>query len=403
MVIKMQNIFSLIKNRKPEKSTEKLKTVIISAVVAIGIWFMVVYINDPSITIILKDVDVKITGEETLKKNGYVVTGRDDLPYMSVKVSGRRSDLIDYMDKVYIKVDVSKATIPGEQEFLTEASIPSSSLTLEKTNISKLNLTVEPLKEKSIQVLTKQTDSNKDYIINSQIIDDFVDISGAASEMDNVAYALATVDISSITNESEADYIYTLYDKNNSPIEKSETLETSKATVHVKNTPYSKMSLSITPILSEELSEEYMIDISKTTVSPASIEIGVEADFSDKTLYATVDKMTSSEAEFFINTSPDIYIPDGISKVKIKPVIVKKTTKTFTIPITAINLPAGTSADFIQEITITADCAEDVTASDIKAEIDLSGLDKGTHSVGVTIGSQKAVSAPAQEIDVTIK
>ena len=84
---------------------------------------MVVYINDPSITIILKDVDVKITGEETLKKNGYVVTGRDDLPYMSVKVSGRRSDLIDYMDKVYIKVDVSKATIPGEQEFLTEDGI----------------------------------------------------------------------------------------------------------------------------------------------------------------------------------------------------------------------------------------------------------------------------------------
>lgn len=399
----MQNIFLLLKNHKPEKSTEKFKTIIISAIVAIGIWFMVIYINDPSITITLKDIDVKIIGEETLKDNGYAVTGRDDLPYMSVKVSGRRSDLIDYMDKVYIKVDVSKAIEPGAQEFPTEVSIPSASLTLEKTNLSKVNLNVEPLKEKSIQVLIKQTGSNKDYIINSQIIDDFVDISGAASEMDNVAYALATVDISSITDESEADYIYTMYDKNNSPIEESETLEASKATVHVKNTPYSKMSLPITPILSDELSEEYMIDIAKTTISPASIEIGVGPDFSDKTLYVTVDKMTNTEAEYFINTSPDIYIPDGISKVKIKPAIVKKTTKTFTIPITAINIPEGTSADFIQEITIIADCAEDVTASDIKAEINLSGLDKGTHIVPLIIGSQKTVSVPAQEINVTIK
>ena len=399
----MQNIFLLLKNHKPEKSTERFKTIIISAIVAIGIWFMVIYINDPSITITLKDIDAKIIGEETLKDNGYVITGRDDLPYMSVKVSGRRSDLIDYMDKVYIKVDVSKAIEPGEQEFPTEVSIPSASLTLEKTNLSKLNLNVEPLKEKSIQVLIKQTGSNKDYIINSQIIDDFVDISGAASEMDNVAYALATVDISSITDESEADYIYTMYDKNNSPIEKSETLEASKATVHVKNTPYSKMSLPITPILSDELSEEYMIDIAKTTISPASIEIGVGPDFSEKTLYVTVDKMTNTEAEYFINTSPDIYIPDGTSKVKIKPAIVKKTTKTFTIPITAINIPEGTSADFIQEITIIADCAEDVTASDIKAEINLSGLDKGTHIVPLIIGSQKTVSVPAQEINVTIK
>lgn len=399
----MQNIFLLLKNHKPEKSTERFKTIIISAIVAIGIWFMVIYINDPSITITLKDIDAKIIGEETLKDNGYVITGRDDLPYMSVKVSGRRSDLIDYMDKVYIKVDVSKAIEPGEQEFPTEVSIPSASLTLEKTNLSKLNLNVEPLKEKSIQVLIKQTGSNKDYIINSQIIDDFVDISGAASEMDNVAYALATVDISSITDESEADYIYTMYDKNNSPIEKSETLEASKATVHVKNTPYSKMSLPITPILSDELSEEYMIDIAKTTISPASIEIGVGPDFSEKTLYVTVDKMTNTEAEYFINTSPDIYIPDGTSKVKIKPAIVKKKTKTFTIPITAINIPEGTSADFIQEITIIADCAEDVTASDIKAEINLSGLDKGTHIVPLIIGSQKTVSVPAQEINVTIK
>ena len=60
----MQNIFLLLKNHKPEKSTERFKTIIISAIVAIGIWFMVIYINDPSITITLKDIDAKIIGED---------------------------------------------------------------------------------------------------------------------------------------------------------------------------------------------------------------------------------------------------------------------------------------------------------------------------------------------------
>ncbi len=401
----MQNLFLLFKKNDStkEKNSEKFKTVIISAIVAVIIWLMVAYINDPSITITLKDVDARITGEEALKENGYVITGRDDLPYMSVRVSGRRSDLMDYMDKVYIKADVSKAITAGEQEFLAEAIIPSTRLTLEKANLSKLKLTVEPLKKKSIQVLTKQTGSNKDCIINSQILDDYVEVSGAASEMENVAYAIATVDISSITNEAEADYIYTMYDKNNSPIEKSETLEAAKATVHIKNTPYKKLSLPITPILSAELSEKYMIDNSKTTVSPSSIEIGAAPEFSGETLYATVDKLSNSEEEYFINTSSDVYIPEGISAVKIKPVIVEKVIKTFTVPVNAINIPEGLSADFVQEITVTADCAEDVTAADIKAELDLSGLTKGTHRVPLIIGSQKAVSASAREIDVTIK
>ena len=82
-------------------ASDRFKTIVTSIICAVAIWLMVVYINDPSITITLNDVDIRFSGEMALKEKGFVITGKSELPSISVSISGRRSDLIDYMDSVY--------------------------------------------------------------------------------------------------------------------------------------------------------------------------------------------------------------------------------------------------------------------------------------------------------------
>lgn len=384
-------------------ASERFKTIVTSLICAVAIWLMVVYINDPSITITLNDVDIRFSGEMALKEKGFVITGKNDLPSMSISVSGRRSDLIDYMDSIYIRVSVDSANETGEHQFSTSVELPTTRLTLEKGGSSAVSLNVDQLERKSIQILTKQTGSNKDFLVDSQISDDYIEISGAKSEIDNVAYGIASIDISSISSPSEGDYSYTMYDKSNTAIDTNETIEAQQATVHVKNTPYTKMSLPVIPELSSDLADEYLIDTAKTVCTPSIVEVGVSPEFTGSGVAAVIDKLTNTETEFYLKSVTGLYIPYENYAVKITPTLAKKQTKTLRVKITAKNVPDGLTADFAQEADVTLVCAEDVDANDVNAEIDLSGLDKGTHYVSVNVSGPRVASFTPLSLDVTLR
>lgn len=384
-------------------ASDRFKTIVTSIICAVAIWLMVVYINDPSITITLNDVDIRFSGEMALKEKGFVITGKSELPSISVSISGRRSDLIDYMDSVYIRVTVDSANETGEHEFATSVELPTTRLTLESGGSTTVTLNVEQLERKSIQILTRQTGSNKDFLVDSQIADDYVEISGAKSEIDNVAYGIASIDISSIAAASEGDYSYTMYDKNNAVIDSNETIEAQQATVHVKNTPYTKMSLPVIPELSSELADEYLIDTSRTVCTPSIVEVGVSPEFTGVGVGAVIDKVTDAETEFYLNSVTGLYIPYENSTVKITPVLARKQTKTLRVKVTAINVPEGMTADFAQETDVTLVCAEDVDADDVTAQIDLSGLDKGSHYVPVSVSGPRVASFTPLSLDVTLR
>ena len=43
-------------------NTQKLKTVILSVFLAVIVWFMVIYVNDPDITTTVSDLNVRFVG-----------------------------------------------------------------------------------------------------------------------------------------------------------------------------------------------------------------------------------------------------------------------------------------------------------------------------------------------------
>ena len=48
-------------------NTQKLKTVILSVFLAVIVWFMVIYVNDPDITTTVSDLNVRFVGEMSLR------------------------------------------------------------------------------------------------------------------------------------------------------------------------------------------------------------------------------------------------------------------------------------------------------------------------------------------------
>ena len=93
-------------------NTQKLKTVILS--VFLAVWFMVIYVNDPDITTTVSDLNVRFVGEMSLRDKKLAVTGKDKIHELSVVVSGKRSDLMNFMDDIYVQVDVSDIDSTGE-------------------------------------------------------------------------------------------------------------------------------------------------------------------------------------------------------------------------------------------------------------------------------------------------
>ena len=148
-------------------NTQKLKTVILSVFLAVIVWFMVIYVNDPDITTTVSDLNVRFVGEMSLRDKKLAVTGKDKIPELSVVVTGKRSDLMNFMDDIYVQVDVSDIDATGEYNLSGVISIPTTRISVEKEKYGDIPITVEPLEMKDIEVTVKQTGMLKDKIVKS--------------------------------------------------------------------------------------------------------------------------------------------------------------------------------------------------------------------------------------------
>ena len=92
--------------KKNKNFSARAKRIIISLILAIAVWITVTYLNNPDITTTISDLGVNFSGEMMLRNKGLVVTEKKLIPPLSVIVSGKRSDLIEYIDKLYVDIDV---------------------------------------------------------------------------------------------------------------------------------------------------------------------------------------------------------------------------------------------------------------------------------------------------------
>jgi hypothetical protein len=370
---------------KNNTRTEKAKIIAISIILAIVAWVAIMWVDNPDITTTISDLGVRFVGEAELRDNGLVITGKKNIPEMSAVISGKRSDLMEFMDNICVEVDASQITETGEYDLVGWVSLPSSRLTVEKENQSDIPITVEKLETKEIEVRVKQTGTLKDKIVKSEIENPHVVISGAKSELDNVEYGLATVDISEVKDGLVSEVSYVLMDKNDNLIAKNETIETDHARAAVKNTIYNVKNLPITLELSDDMKEGYVLDKSKCTITPSRIDVGTLDYNTDSEVVITVKGIDNDgDLEYELAESDGMYVPGGTDAIKVKGELTKKVSKKLDLEVVAENAPNNSYA--IERASIMVWGEESKLNSDnVKATVDLGGLDSGTYYLPVKI------------------
>lgn len=391
------------KSSKPHK--KKVQTIALSILLSVIVWFMVTSLADPDITTTVSNLDVRFVGEMALREKALAVTGRNNVPQLSVVVTGKRSDLMNNMDNIYVQVDLSDIDSTGEYNLAGTISVPTTRIKVEKEKYGDIPVKIEPLVSKEIDVTVKQTGTLKNKLVKSVVNNPKVMIMGAESEMEKVEGAVATVDISELAEDNTEKVNYLLIDKSGALIDENETLESARSNVEVSNTIYDAKTLPVEPMLTAEMDKEYMLKPDKSSVTPASVVVGVNVENNDDKVIARIDRINEDgEGEYSLETSNGMYIPPESQKVKIKPEIVKKSVVQLELEVHAENVPEGCSAKIDGLLTAMVWGEEgQVNNENVKATVDASGLSKGEHTLPVKLSGENAGFEGSYTINITIE
>lgn len=385
--------------------TKKVKTMALSVFLAVIVWFMVIYVNDPDITTTVSDLNVRFAGETALREKGFAITGRDDIPQLAVVVSGKRSDLMNFMDDIYVQVNVNDINATGEYNLEGAISIPTTRITVEKERYGDIPVTVEPLETKEIEVVTRQTGTHKDKVIKSEPVNKKITITGARSETKLVAGAVAEVDISEVEENGVQKIGYLLTDESGALIEKNETLESNRAFVEVENTIYEAKTMPVTAMLTAELDKSYILKTDKTVITPASLTVGVEEHVKDDKLVVYIDRLTEDgSGEYTISSSNGIYIPEENRRVKVKYEAGKRAVAQLELDVQVQNVAQGLSAQVDGRLIAQVWGEEGkISAGNVIATVDAKDLGAGEYNLPVTITGDNVGAQENYTVNVTIQ
>ena len=402
----MKGVSDIVMRKKQSKTrTQKFKILALSILLAIIVWLLVVYINDPDITTTVSDLNVRFVGEMTLREKELAITGKSNMPSLSVTVTGKRSDLMNFMDDIYVEVDISDISAVGEYNLSGTISIPTTRITVEKENYSDIPVKIERLTSKEINVSVKQSGTVKGKLVQSVIDDPKVVITGVKSEIDSVSGAVATVDISDLRENNTERVNYLLTDSSGNLINSNETLESTRSYVDVINTLYDEKTLPVVPMLTPELDRNYILKDDKAVMTPSTVTVGVAPDNTDDKVVARIDKIEEGDTVVcMLEDSQGMYIPPESREVKVKAEIVKKSIALIEFEVNIENVPEGLSARAADKLTAQVWGEEgQINTENVYVTVDASGLGKGEYSLPASLNGDYAGFVGEYTVDVIIE
>lgn len=198
----------------------KIWKLVISCVVAIGLWVYVVTVVSPGSVETYNDVPVNKRNFTGLSEE-FVITQCDES--IDVRLEGNRIDL-NALDagSIIIEADLSAIQKAGTYHInytaVPTGNFASNAFVVQKIEPEKLTIKVEKLLTKTVPVVYELNGTVADnYIVyETELEMDYteVEIKGPESLINQVHYAVITIDVNNRTQTIDADFSYELCDKN---------------------------------------------------------------------------------------------------------------------------------------------------------------------------------------------
>ena len=218
----------------------KLISALLSGLIAFGLWFYVITVDNPNFTDTVYDIPVTFVGEASLNEKGLILAGQPDTQ-VDLTLSGTRSDVIK-CDKsnITIKVDLSKIDSEGVHELdysiSYPADIPRNSVTEDSRYPGTISVAVAKWsrKEVGVNVICQGTVPEGFIADTENVVKEYttIAIQGPSAVVDQIKEAQIQVDLNE-QKESISEYFrYTLVDESGNPVD-AEQIEVSVEEVHL--------------------------------------------------------------------------------------------------------------------------------------------------------------------------
>lgn len=382
----------------------KVFTVLLSVVIAFGLWVYVVTVLNPEYEAEFYNIPVVFTGESMLEERGLmVIDGTDQTVTMTLK--GNRTDLLSLKSSdITLKVDLSKIDEPGQQMVDYSHSFPgniaSNAIIVENKDPGRLTMTFARRITKNIDVNVVLSGAvPQDFIADEDtLVSEYetVKISGPEDVVNQITQARIDVDLTDRTESFSENYRFTLCNEAGEPVDASMiSVDVAEVNVTMSIQRVKDIPLVVTVIAGGGATQES----SKIVIDPVTIKVSGSDAVLENLNELNIGTVNLGEITGATDLTFPITLPDNVTnrsavtdaKVSISfPNLLKKI---FTIPgvnIQCINVPEGLEAEIITQ-SLKLDLRGPLTlvspmsANDFTLQVDFTGKQAGTFTMQVEV------------------
>lgn len=382
----------------------KLYSVLLSVIIAFGLWLYVVNNVSQETEATFFNIPVTFEREGALDEQNLIITGQS-AQTVSLKLSGARSDLNKVnAGNITVTVDLSAVDGPGERIPLNYSisfpgDVASNAFVVETRNPSHIYVDVDSRRTKEVPVTVQWTGSRSGIHVydteNATLDYTMVTVSGPAEVVDQINHAMILVDLTDRTESISESYRYTLCDMNGNPV------DAGQITTNVEEV---RLELKIRRIKEVRLVAEVIYGGGATesnttvTVEPGVIRLsGSEAVLAEIGDTYTVCTINLAEVERSQELKYAIAIPDGVTNVTGATEAVVSVrfsglnTREFTVTqFKLLNVPEGMEAEIVESslnVKVRGPVAQIgmLKPENITAVVDLSNAEAGNATYKVSL------------------
>ena len=231
----------------------KIAYALLSVVIAVGLWVYVITTVSPEWEETYYNIPVVLENESALHDRGLMVVA-DELPKVTLKLLGNRSDLVNLSkDNITLVADLSKIYDTGEQQVhysISYSNIPSNSVEVISQTPQEITLSITERASKDVPIQLFYEGSVPEGFRTDRenlILDHkSIRVIGPASVINRIEFARIQVDLNNQTETIDRSYIYTLCDRNGDPVDAEQVnTDVTEVRLNLKIQRYKEIALKL--------------------------------------------------------------------------------------------------------------------------------------------------------------
>jgi YbbR domain-containing protein len=384
----------------------KLLSLILSLVIAFGLWGYVITVDNPEFEKVYYNIPVYFQNEAALTSRGLMITS-DSAPKITLRLKGNRSDLNNLNESnINIIADLSRiydtGTLSLGYSISYPGNVPESAITVMDKSMEYISLTVERRVEKQVEVVPIYEGTVPEGYLSDKanaVLDyETITVAGPASILNQIDHAQIYVNIDGRTSTLDDVFAYTLCDRGGKAVQVNNvelvTAQPGEVNLMLPIQQVKEVQLALNIIYGGGVTAEN----SQILIDPATILVsGSEESLADLGDTVIIGEVDLSKLNIEMNQTFDIVLPAGVTnrtmvglEHKANVTISFPDLKTATYTVTNIvpaNVPAGCKFELVTKqfsITLRGPKAliDALDATQIVATVDASEAQIGEmHSV----------------------